>query len=524
MAGLDHRDRLANFAELNTHPIIELNTLGEVVYLNPVARNEFPDMIEKGLAHPLLQGLQKLILDFLPNQHNEMIIFNREISLADKNFDQQLFVLPNSGIYIFIIDITERNKLRAQALLSDRLATVGTLAAGVAHEVNNPISWILENLRFLKKHTDELKLIVQKLGVIEHEMDDEKKILELNAFFSEMKSQEKIFSFEEMINETLHGAERIRDIVRDLKGFARIDKSEVSTVDVNTVLNTAISMAVPEFKHRARLEKNFTPNLPPLMVNSGKLHQVFLNLIVNAAQAIPEGDIDNNRITISTQLQKGRIRIDISDTGHGIDPATMPKIFDPFFTTKPTTTGSGLGLFITHEVISKFGGEIKVNSLPNVGTTFSVFLPAHQEFAVKKIKQESVSEIKKTKKILVVDDEVSLLKTIERMLDEQYQVTVALGGQAALELFEKKQTHFDVIICDLNMPNVNGADLYRHVLKHRPGDEKLFVFITAGVHTPLMAGFLEKITNPILEKPFTPKQLVSVIEMITHQHDQFVRQ
>lgn len=503
--------------EWNINPIIEINDDGEIIYLNLTARAQFPELFKEGSKHLLLQGID----NWISNRKSypfDTTICSREVSFMEHHYEQQILMLGNrKQILIYINDITERKQLREQAMMNDRLATVGTLAAGVAHEINNPIAWVLENLRYLKESTTLLKRYLNVTNRILMEPDHEARLqyLENMSTMLDYEELEKIYKFEEIVDETLQGAVRIRDIVRDLKGFSRIDKTEVTTVDINSVINTTISMAVPEFKYRARLEKRLATNLPPLLVNSGKLHQVILNLIVNAAQAIPEGNIQQNTISVTTELEKDKIKIEISDTGAGIPKDVLPRIFDPFFTTKEDGSGTGLGLAIVHEVIGKFGGEIKVESVVNVGTTFTIYLPAHFELSYDHARSETPAKAKvAAKKILVIDDEISLIKTLERMLSPHHQVTTVLGGEAAKNLLSRRCNDFDVIICDLNMPNVNGADLYQFVSEHSPGRENNFIFITAGVYTPSMIAFLNHIHNVIIEKPFDPKELLDAIDKI----------
>ena len=462
-----------------------------------------PFDIERGIRI-IRQGGQ----DYLP----------KALLKKDKLFFAHLLRLAIERAQINESVITERNRLRTSALLTDRLATVGTLAAGVAHEINNPISWVLENLSFLKEQVDALKGLVDELKQIAQISNYGKQQNCLNEFFSNKKHEQDMAKFEEVINETLQGAERIRDIVRDLKGFARVDKSESKIVDINSILATAINMAVPEFKFRAQVETHFANDLPPVLASSGKLHQVFLNLIVNAAHAIPEGDIQNNKIILTSRLADDHVQVDITDTGQGIPATILPKIFDPFFTTKSPGSGTGLGLAITHEVISNLGGEIKVTSTPMKGTTFSVFLPIQPNLILpeQKLKEEEIKIIQK-RYILVVDDELSLLKTMQRMLENYHSVKTILGGEAAIEILQQASQPFDVIICDLNMPHVSGADLFHFVAEYFPGLEHKMIFITGGVYTSMMKDFLDSIQNPVLEKPFTPKDLLGAIDRITEK-------
>ncbi len=238
-------------------------------------------------------------------------------------------------------DVTELTNVTNQLHLNDKLTMVGTLAAGVAHEINNPIAWVRGNLSYIKKNAARLEAI----------------------------------KLEELIDESIEGVDRIIDIVRNLKGFSRNNDDELALIDVHRVIDLAIKIASSEIKSHAHLEKNYAENLPQVKANSGKLQQVFLNLIMNAIQAMKKEAMQNNILRITTAQEANKIRIDISDTGSGIKSEDLPKIFDPFYTTKKQDQGSGIGLSISHEIIKNHGGEITVKSMVGQGTTFSVYLP-----------------------------------------------------------------------------------------------------------------------------------------------------
>lgn len=484
-------DQLANFAEWNPNPIIELNSSGTVVYANLMARTQFPDITTLSLSHPILKGLKKIISDLQPNQQSEVIVYNREIDWNKKCYEQQIFGFPNASIYVYIMDVTERNQLKAQAHFNDKLATVGILAAGVAHEISNPITWILGNLSIFQNFTNTLKTHKTSSDIL--------------------KVANKI---DETIQEITVGMEQIRDIAHNLKGLARIDKDETIPVDVHKIINMAIAMASLEYKNRAYLEVKFIENMPLTLSNPGKLHQVFLNLLINAAQAIPIGDKKNNKIAVCTYIEKDKIKIDVTDTGQGIPPEILPRIFDPFFTTKPIGQGTGLGLSICQEIIRDLKGEISVRSTVGQGTVFSVVLPMLSETAKKQFEQDIVPSAKNKKHILLVDDDPMLLKIIGHILGGENQIVTALGGGSAMKLIDQHGKLFDIIISDFNMPEISGLDLYHYAAKQHPGLEKRFIFITGGVEMTSVKDFLKSIGNPVLEKPFQPRDIINMINKV----------
>jgi PAS domain S-box-containing protein len=243
-------------------------------------------------------------------------------------------------------DLTERKALEAQVVLADRLASVGRLAATVGHEINNPLAFVLANL----------EMSLERLG-------------------GGGIDAERAADIAEMLREAREGAERVRTIVRDLKVFSRGESEERASVDPRRVLDSCVSMARGEIRHRARLEKRYAPT-PAVRVNESRLGQVLLNLLVNAAHAIPEESPEEHLITVSTGTDaQGRVVIEVSDTGTGMTDEVRRRIFEPFFTTKPGGVGTGLGLSICQSIVTALGGEITVESALGRGSTFRVCLP-----------------------------------------------------------------------------------------------------------------------------------------------------
>src|SRR6185295_14072224 len=220
-------------------------------------------------------------------------------------------------------DVTELKKLTAKMMQVDRMVAVGTLAAGVGHEINNPLAYVLSNVLFA----------VRELKSLESSSD-----LSLGA-------RQRISAAAAALDDARDGAERVRDIVRDLKTFSRAEESVQESVDIHAVLDSALAMARNEIRHRAQVVKRYG-ELPMISANRSRLAQVFVNLLANAAHAIPDGHADRNHITVTTRHVGDRVEIWFGDTGSGIAPEHLPRIFDPFFTTKPVGEGTGLGLAI----------------------------------------------------------------------------------------------------------------------------------------------------------------------------------
>ena len=244
-------------------------------------------------------------------------------------------------------DVTTLNRLQAQLVQSDRLAALGILAAGVGHEINNPLAYVLGNL--------ELALDEAPLATT-----DEARVRE-----AELK---------EALREAQDGARRIAEIVKGLKLFSRVDPSGSDAVHVESVIERSIKLADNEIRHRARLVRAFS-DIPTIRVNESQLGQVCLNLLINAAQALPLGGSERNEIRVATGVHPdGRVFFSVTDTGPGIPPDHVGRIFDPFFTTKPIGVGTGIGLSVCMSIVESMGGELTVASEPG-NTIFTVVLP-----------------------------------------------------------------------------------------------------------------------------------------------------
>jgi len=260
---------------------------------------------------------------------------------------------------------------------------MGILVAGVAHEINNPIAFIHGNLSSLKKYSSRVRELLVKYEAIEQYVNSatEGDISDLMGDVARFKKEKKIeFILGDMIDlaeESLEGVERVRNTIKDLKTFSRVDLTERDRVDINAILESALNIIWSEIKYKAEVIKDYG-ELPEVMCFSQKISQVFMNILMNAVQAIEE----RGTITISTRhIKEGRraddssVEILISDTGGGIPEESILKIFDPFFTTKPVGQGTGLGLSITYDIVRSHGGNITVESKAGKGTTFSILLP-----------------------------------------------------------------------------------------------------------------------------------------------------
>jgi signal transduction histidine kinase/ActR/RegA family two-component response regulator len=397
----------------------------------------------------------------------------------------------------------ERVKMKEQLLVSERMASVGTLAAGVAHEINNPLASLVLNLQIVQediaKATAALRSrIDQKGDSSSAERTDESVVNQLTALETPLRDAQE-------------AADRVRRIVRDLKIFSRGDDEKIGAVHVRPVLESSLRIASNEIRHRARLVEEYG-DIPATAGNEGQLGQVFLNLIVNAAHAIPEGSADRNELRVITkQDARGRVVVEIRDTGSGMPPAVLSRVFDPFFTTKPIGVGTGLGLAICHRIVTDLGGQMEVESVVGKGTTVRTILPIALDEASEVVVLAEAIAYGQRGRVLVIDDEVMLGKAVCRMLAPQHDVIALTSARAALLSFAQGE-RFDLILCDLMMPELTGMDLHAELMLLDPAQAQRVVFMTGGAFTNKAREFLDTVANLRIEKPFNRAVLMAIVE------------
>lgn len=267
--------------------------------------------------------------------------------------------------------IKKLEEAHSQLLQSEKLASIGQLAAGVAHEINNPIGFVNSNLGTLKTYVDDLLNVIDTYESAQHllvaDPDLQRRIREANKKADLEYLREDIGN---LIAESMDGTARVRRIVQDLRDFSRVDNAEWQLADLHAGVESTLNVVWNEIKYKADVVREFGP-IPPVECRPAQLNQVFMNMLVNAVQAIPE----RGTITLRSGCSTDQVWISISDTGKGIPPELMTKIFDPFFTTKPVGKGTGLGLSVSYGIVDKHGGHIDVQSTPGQGTTFTIWLP-----------------------------------------------------------------------------------------------------------------------------------------------------
>jgi signal transduction histidine kinase len=267
--------------------------------------------------------------------------------------------------------IAELKATQQQMIQQEKMATIGQLTAGIAHEINNPIGFIASNTESLEKYCERiLKFMEAQQALILTGKIDPQDLDSLQAQRHQMKIDRISKDIPEMIRETLEGVERIKSIIRDLKSFSHMDETEQKFADITQCLESSLNIVNNELKYKATVTREYG-ELPELRCYPQQLGQVFMNLLVNAAHAITT----RGEITVRTWTAEGLVYVSVSDTGSGIPEEVRARIFEPFFTTKEVGKGTGLGLSISSEIVRNHGGEIRVSSEPGQGSTFTVAIP-----------------------------------------------------------------------------------------------------------------------------------------------------
>jgi len=395
-----------------------------------------------------------------------------------------------TGYLVALVDVTERKQFQERIARTERLASVGTLAAGVAHEINNPLAYVLANTEFA---VAELSRLLSRNAPIE---------------------PAEMFEVVNALEEAAGGADRVRRVVRDLRTFSRVDPSNALPVNVEHTLESAVNILLSEIRQRARLVTEMAP-VPPVLADETQLSQVFVNLLLNATQAIPEGESEHHEIRILTRIAPDqRVLVEIRDTGRGMNPDVQRQLFNPFFTTRRVGEGMGLGLAVSHGIIAKLGGEIQFDSEPGKGSSFRVLLKPAAETPAQTADQARSRNAIRRGRLLVIDDDPLVGTALVRTLKREHDAVATTSPREALELLAANHP-FDLILVDVMMPDMSGPQLYDAV-KERHGDvADRVVFMTAGAFTPRTQEFLESFQGLVLPKPVDSELLNRMLIAIT---------
>lgn len=402
------------------------------------------------------------------------------------------------GFCVLVVDITRRKRAE-DALLqmerklqaAERLAALSTLAAGIAHEINNPLASVLSSIELVLHQLDHLPT--------------------------------DTVSTRSALIDARDGAQRAADIVQSMKLLARGDTIQRGRIDVNEVLRQSVALASNVLRYRTRITLD-QHHEADVLANASQLAQVFVNLLTNAAQAMVDSSAQRNEIHVTSANADGTVVIEVSDNGRGIPEELQARIFEPFFTTKGVGEGMGLGLSISNAIVKGFGGEISVRSQLGEGSTFRVSLPAEPGPPVAHLRRSMVpppirpsvagdASGKDQLRLLVIDDEPSVARPVRRLLELMgCHVTVAQHGREAIALLTTGAPPFDLILCDLMMPELSGPEVFAQVTRAQPELAPRFAFMTGGAFTTETRNFLATVAAPVLEKPFEMAKLRELVD------------
>lgn len=386
--------------------------------------------------------------------------------------------------------LARSRNLRLKSQLEDvgRLAALGEIAAGVAHEINNPATYVRYNIVEVREELERLA------GELEPTRGD------VAARLGEMCR---------VLHSAYDGLERITSVVRELQGHARKNTSdEARVVDPVAVVRSSLKLVDHQIRHWAGLDVDLQP-CPPLAINPQRLGQIVANLVLNAGQALRDTP-SPPPVRIALRPDGDVAELTVADCGTGIPAGDLPSIFDSFYTTKHNRGGTGLGLAITHDIITSVGGTIEVESSEGVGSTFTVRIPVCEVPAATQPEPRIVAGDRR--RVLVVDDDALVLRALSRVLSTYHEVHAAEGGAEALGLLERLEGQVDVVFCDLMMPEMDGAETLDRVFRRYPHLRERSFVLSGGATTLATRDFLESEGVRMLQKPVGVEALLRLID------------
>ncbi len=395
----------------------------------------------------------------------------------------------------------------------DRLRTVGRLAAGLAHEVNNPLTFVLANLESLRESHQAIRRFIRTLRV---ELSTQEAITpqSFEQLAADASLQEVIDDAADMLTDCYKGMHRIQDIARSLGTFSRADDEHAELTDVTRIVDDACAMVFNQIRYRARLVKRFEP-VPMIAAYPGRIAQALVNLLTNAAEAIDGGAYEDHRIVVTTRTEGENVVVSVTDSGSGIDMDDRSRIFTPGFTTKAHDGGMGLGLTACKRVAKEHGGRLEVHHLADRGTRFELIFPSDTGLRTVEPRRASrpVSEAPLQRaRVLIVDDDAMVLSALRRRLRRRYDTVTVLGGVEALARLSE-DPDFDSIVCDLMMPEIDGKSFYDAIEKEHPQLSDRIVFMSGGAFTPRLRRFAAAVPNPVLQKPVSREDLEPMLSV-----------
>ncbi|MFC1641439.1 response regulator [Myxococcota bacterium] len=401
----------------------------------------------------------------------------------------------------YAIERVQGEQLKHQLFQADRLAAVGRLAAGVAHEISNPATFVQANAGLLE----------EQLQYAEAALDRVSRALSISPSVDPalavalQQARLAMSEIGELTKQNAAGVGRICSVVQDLRSYSRLEPGRLVCIHPNEVVDDVCGLVSNVVRHKARMIKVLA-DVPPVALPKGRLDQILTNLLVNAAQAIPDGAPEHNTIIVSTRGEEEAVIIGVEDTGPGMTPEQKRKLFEPFFTTKPRGVGLGLGLSICLEIARAHGGDMLCRSEPGERTRFEVRFPRMLERPPRALTPPPISAPAARLRVLLVDDEPRIREVFKLLLSDEFDVEVAADGHGALEIIEG-QSNLDVVVSDLMMPDMDAAQLIEAVLRVAPRLAQRFILCTGGAVSERTRKLVDTGEIPVLYKPLLTDDL-----------------
>ena len=498
---------------------------------------------------PFLSQTPMIMLTGLSDEGFARLALQRGIQ--DYLFKDTLDAQNLQRAILFAIERRKLDLMRVKLQETNRLAELGLLAASIAHEINNPNSFISGNLTFMRENVQATEHFLGELGAFGASLEPAQAQL-LKGLIAAHGVPAQLSEMHELVDESLEGIARVSDIVRQMQIYSRVNSGEepVERISLNDVAKWACTLTQTKIKQKAELFREFDPYLPLISAKQGKLAQIAANLLNNAIQAIPD-DSRENHVKITTMRHGAHVCLQVEDTGCGVPEELKARVFEPFFSTKSTGRGTGLGLSISSELAKEHGGTLLIQDREGGGTVVTLKLPLVTSYddaqgpvapppkalLPKRESTERFALLQRSRtpqaphaflasektnptpppprfKVLVVDDEPAIRRAQARILKD-FEV-VQKAPEEALEVLTAS-ADFDAIVCDMLMPGVDGVDVYRRLETHAPHLCGRIIFLTGGVFTERAERFIEQRQVRTLFKPVEPNLLILMLHEVIGQ-------
>ena len=377
-----------------------------------------------------------------------------------------------------------------QLVVAEKFAAIGQLANGVAHELNNPATWVLLGVEHAQRKLEDARALAEQTG---GELAD------------------TLSSVDESLTDVRAGLERMRAVISDLRTLSHVDADQRAVLDLNDTVRSACQLARPAYHSVANLVLDLAET-PPIIGDRGRLGQLITNLIINAAHALADRTAGDNEIVIRTRTEGDRAVLVVEDNGPGIPDELLERVFEPYFTTKPAEVGTGLGLALVQRIAKQHGGCARAVRGSRGGERIEVRLPTRRDATPTRTEtaQSATPAPQRSRaRVLIVDDEPMLLRSLEETVRGEADVVTVLGGESALELLARDRA-FDLVLCDLQMPRLDAVAFHARLTELAPELLGRFVVMTGGAVTARATRFMETVRPRVLSKPIDVDALLAL--------------